>query len=284
MPDFSGTWQGEGWGTVVLRTTNKGEFAGTYTDTFGKDVGRITVRWTTASRRYEGTWSEGNYRFGRIALEAAKDGATISGAYTTDPKCEHQPGVPSLASLRWSRVKPKSEAELPAAADLEKADASAPEKVQGPGDVRGNEQLNKTVLALDKQLWDAAKTGDWKVYDRLLAKDYIGHSALYGRHDKTATVESLKDWRYSLLSVRDVETRKISKEVAILTYVYSAKVTSVLDGMARTYTDHQTTLVWAYRDGAWVLVFCQETADPKSPPTPTDPRKTGFRPGFPNPK
>src|SRR5262249_47721577 len=58
MPDLSGTWQGDGWGTVVLRTTNKGEFTGTYTDTFGKDVGRIAVRWTSASRRYEGTWSE----------------------------------------------------------------------------------------------------------------------------------------------------------------------------------------------------------------------------------
>lgn len=103
-PDLAGAWQGDDWGTVVLRPAKEGGFEGTYSDTFGTDTGRITVRWSAASRRYEGTWSEGTYRFGRIALDAPKDGA-ISGAYTTDPKCEHQPGVPSLASLKWNKKK-----------------------------------------------------------------------------------------------------------------------------------------------------------------------------------
>jgi RNA polymerase sigma factor (sigma-70 family) len=106
MPDLSGTWQGDGWGTVVLRPAKAGEFAGTYTDTFGTDTGRISVRWTPVSGRFEGTWGEGKFRFGRIALEAVKDGNVVSGAWTTDPNCEHQPGVPGLASLRWTRAKP----------------------------------------------------------------------------------------------------------------------------------------------------------------------------------
>jgi RNA polymerase sigma factor (sigma-70 family) len=109
IPDLSGSWQGDGWGTVVLRPGKKGAFEGDYTDTFGKDVGRIAVQWSAASRRYEGTWSEGKFRFGRIALEAAKNGEEISGAWTTDRNCEHQPGVPSLASLRWSRRPPAAE-------------------------------------------------------------------------------------------------------------------------------------------------------------------------------
>ena len=108
LPDLAGMWQGDDWGTVVLRAAKEGGFEGTYSDTFGKDTGRIAVRWSAASRKYEGTWSEGKYRFGRIALDAPKDGA-ISGAYTTDPKCEHQPGVPSLASLRWSKKQKKDE-------------------------------------------------------------------------------------------------------------------------------------------------------------------------------
>ena len=102
LPDLAGTWQGDDWGKVVLRRAQDGGFEGTYSSTFGKAEGRIAVRWAAASRRYEGTWSEGTYRFGRIALDAPKDGA-ISGAYTTDPKCEHQPGVPSLAGLRWTK-------------------------------------------------------------------------------------------------------------------------------------------------------------------------------------
>lgn len=110
LPDLAGTWQGDDWGTVVLRPAKDGGFEGTYSDTFGKDVGRIAVRWSPASRRYEGTWSEGTYRFGRIALDAPKGGA-ISGAYATDPKCEHQPGVPSLASLKWNKKPAKNEKE-----------------------------------------------------------------------------------------------------------------------------------------------------------------------------
>lgn len=128
MPDLSGTWRGDGWGTVELQSTKKGVFEGTYTDTFGTDVGRIAVQWSTASRRYEGTWSEGKFRFGRIALEAAKDRAVISGAWTTDPKCEHEPGVPSLASLRWTRVKPAAgQSDQPSLA-LERAAAQPQEK------------------------------------------------------------------------------------------------------------------------------------------------------------
>lgn len=114
MADLSGTWQGDDWGTVILRRAKDGAFEGTYTDTFGKDVGRIAVKWSAASKRYEGTWGEGKFRFGRIALEAPRDGKTISGAWTTDPNCEHQPGVPSLASLRWRR------ADLAAASQAEK--------------------------------------------------------------------------------------------------------------------------------------------------------------------
>ncbi len=112
LPDLSGTWQGDDWGTVVLRPANDGGYEGTYSDTFGKDVGRIAVTWSKVSRRYEGTWSEGTFRFGRIALDAPKDGA-ISGAYTTDPKCEHQPGVPALASLRWSKKQKKDRDQEP---------------------------------------------------------------------------------------------------------------------------------------------------------------------------
>jgi RNA polymerase sigma factor (sigma-70 family) len=113
VPDVSGTWQGDDWGTVVLRRTKDGGFEGTYSDTFHTDVGRIAVRWSVASRRYEGTWSEGKYRFGRIALEAAKAGDALSGAYTTDPKCGHQPGIPALASLHWMRFKSDTSAQPP---------------------------------------------------------------------------------------------------------------------------------------------------------------------------
>jgi hypothetical protein len=126
VPDLSGTWTGDEWGTVVLQQTKDGGFDGTYTDTFGKDVGRISVRWTPASRRFEGTWSEGRFRFGHIALEAAGGGGAITGAYTTDPNCTINPGVPSLASLRWRKAKPgAAHGDDPPAAGDRKEDRTA---------------------------------------------------------------------------------------------------------------------------------------------------------------
>jgi RNA polymerase sigma factor (sigma-70 family) len=147
--------------------------------------------------------------------------------------------------------------------------------------VQQTDQLTKTLLALDKQLWDAAKSGDWTAYDRLLAKDFVGHSAVSGRSDKQGTVENVKNRRYSEWTIRDVETREISKDVAILTYVYSCKVNSVADGTVEKYQDRRTSLVWTKRDGAWVLVFCQETADAKATEK-AESRKPGRKPGSSN--
>jgi RNA polymerase sigma factor (sigma-70 family) len=242
MPDLSGTWQGDGWGTVVLRAATKGEFEGTYTDTYGKAVGRIKVRWSVASRQYEGTWSEGTYRFGRIALEVAKDSLKISGAYTTDPKCEHQPGVPSLAGLRWAKVRPTASS------------------ISG-GSARADEPLKQTILRLDKQLWDAAGTGDWKAYDPLIAADFVGHSSRSGRSDKAASVNGVKHRRYTDATIRDAEVQAIGKDVAVLTYVYSCQVLSLPDGTVEVYHNHYGCYVWARREGAWVLVSCQDIGE-----------------------
>ena len=50
-----------------------------------------------------GTWSEGTYRFGRLALRLTDDGKCVRGAYSCDPKCDYKPGIPSLADLQWAR-------------------------------------------------------------------------------------------------------------------------------------------------------------------------------------
>ena len=68
--------------------------------------------------------------------------------------------------------------------------------------------------------------------------------------------------------------KEITKDVVILSYIYSCTVTSVADGTVEKYGDRLTSFVWKQQDGAWVLVFCQETADTK-PPLP--------KPGFPSP-
>jgi hypothetical protein len=155
MPDLSGTWQGVGWGTVVLRPTKKGTFAGTYTDTYGADVGRIEVRWSTTARRYEGTWNEGKYRFGRVVLEAGKDGKGFTGVYLADPKCEYDPGVPSRANFRWSRPNsaPAPNDKPPLREEQEKTPQKAEKDLAGLLllDSRSQQEQEKTPQKQDKE-------------------------------------------------------------------------------------------------------------------------------------
>ena len=44
--DISGEWTGEEWDKVVLNQTGPTEYAGTYTDTFGKVPGQIHLQWS----------------------------------------------------------------------------------------------------------------------------------------------------------------------------------------------------------------------------------------------
>ncbi len=102
-PDLSGTWEGNSWGIVTLRRTDGG-YEGTYTDTFGKDTGRISLRWSPRSGGFEGAWGEGKYRFGRLSVRAGADGKPVEGSYRADSGCEHQPGTPASEDFQWTRA------------------------------------------------------------------------------------------------------------------------------------------------------------------------------------
>jgi serine/threonine protein kinase len=106
--DISGDWTGEGWDKVVLHQTGPTEYAGTYTDTVGKEPGKIELKWSRIECRYNGTWGEGKDRFGKISVHQV--GAEIRGAWTTDRKSEINPGTPELADLLWMRVTAESQA------------------------------------------------------------------------------------------------------------------------------------------------------------------------------
>ncbi len=67
-PDISGQWSGEDWGRVVLAPTSPGQYAGMYSDTVGKGPGKIELKWSRIERRYNGTWREGDERFGELSI------------------------------------------------------------------------------------------------------------------------------------------------------------------------------------------------------------------------
>lgn len=109
--DISGQWTGDDWGTVTLKQTASAEYEGTYTDTLGKEAGKIELKWSRIERQYTGDWSEGKSRFGKISVRQAGD--EIRGAWTTDRKSQINPGTPGLAPLTWTRPKAQAAAAGP---------------------------------------------------------------------------------------------------------------------------------------------------------------------------
>ena len=111
-PSIAGHWTGEDWGQVVLKKTNDAEYTGTYTETVGKQPGEIQLKWSRIERRFNGTWREGDDRFGDISIHPVGD--EIRGALTTDATSKINPATPRLADLTWVRAK---------AAAVDKADS-----------------------------------------------------------------------------------------------------------------------------------------------------------------
>src|SRR5262249_17407261 len=103
VPDLAGPWTGTWWGDVNLRRRGDA-YEGTYTDTFGKDVGRLRLWFSRRSGTYEGVWAEGKYRFGSLSLRVAVGGDSARGVYSADPTCEHRPGLPSAQGFRWVKA------------------------------------------------------------------------------------------------------------------------------------------------------------------------------------
>ncbi|MGA2258032.1 MAG: protein kinase, partial [Thermoguttaceae bacterium] len=98
--DISGHWSNDDWGQVGLAQDAAGEYSGTFSQTEGSKPGKIRLKWSRIDRRYNGTWSEGEERFGTISLHLVDD--RILGAATTDPKS--RVNTPPLAEFIWTRA------------------------------------------------------------------------------------------------------------------------------------------------------------------------------------
>ncbi|HEV3022072.1 MAG TPA: serine/threonine-protein kinase, partial [Pirellulales bacterium] len=72
-PDISGEWAGEEWGTIVLKKSSDGEYAGEYSEALGKRPGEIHLTFNRIERRFNGTWREVDDRFGELSLRPVGD-------------------------------------------------------------------------------------------------------------------------------------------------------------------------------------------------------------------
>lgn len=108
-PDIQGVWTGRGWGEVKLGPTKDGICEGTYTDTYGDQLGTIRLKWSPSTEQYVGAWREGTLRHGSLAIRLRSDSEkSIRGAWTTDSSCELMPGFPALTDLEWVAANPQA--------------------------------------------------------------------------------------------------------------------------------------------------------------------------------
>jgi hypothetical protein len=118
-------------------------------------------------------------------------------------------------------------------------------------------QLRETLLARDKQAWDAAANRDWKAYEKLLRAGYYWGYFGSGRDSKAANVSALQRRRYFDVNIRAVEVGKIAENVAFLTYTYDCKVEEA--GVVQTCRDHRSMQIWTQIEGEWVITFTQDS-------------------------
>jgi RNA polymerase sigma factor (sigma-70 family) len=117
-----------------------------------------------------------------------------------------------------------------------------------------DDDLKKTLLKLDELWWK----GDPETLRRLAADDLISVSPV-GRYDKPAMLAAAEHRRAVEGRRRDVEVRRISKDVAVLTYVYDCKVVLRDGTLFQNCRNRRSSMIWAKRKGDWVVVFAQET-------------------------
>jgi hypothetical protein len=96
---------------------------------------------------------------------------------------------------------------------------------------------------------------------KLAADDLITVSGV-GRYDKASLLEASKIRHAADWTRRDVEVSPISKDVAIVTYIYDCKVLLEDGTLIQTCRDRRLSMTWAKRKAGWVVVFSQETILP----------------------
>lgn len=103
-PEIAGTWQGEDWGTVVLKSEAAGQYAGEFSETVGNVPGQLQLKWSRIERRYNGSWKDGDERLGDLSLRLVDQ--QIRGAYSTSANSKTNPATPRLADFTWTRTTP----------------------------------------------------------------------------------------------------------------------------------------------------------------------------------
>ena len=113
--------------------------------------------------------------------------------------------------------------------------------------------IEKTLLAHEKQLWEAFKQKDAATISKLLAQDYLEVLTSHKRANKAAILKAYTEYDITDYEVADVKVILLGKEAAVLSYKLTLK------GKSAPPSPVYATSVWARRDNRWVVVLHQQT-------------------------
>lgn len=116
---------------------------------------------------------------------------------------------------------------------------------------------SEEILKLERQVWEALRTGDAQLDGQMLSDDFFGVYPT-GFADRSEHVSQLKNGpavlSYKLTCPRLVE---LGENRVLLTY--KAMWIPLKDGVAAPQEDMFVSSVWEYRANRWLNIFSQDT-------------------------
>jgi hypothetical protein len=118
-------------------------------------------------------------------------------------------------------------------------------------------KLKKTVLALEKRIWEAHTKQDIDVFKSLLADDFTGTDFRGDSYTKEDALNYVATYRVVDPVLTNARVVVLNATSAIVTYEIRYKVASADGQQIETVPPRQATTAWAMRDGKWWYVYCE---------------------------
>ncbi|PYS51324.1 MAG: hypothetical protein DMF68_04780 [Acidobacteria bacterium] len=123
------------------------------------------------------------------------------------------------------------------------------------------------ITAREKEIWDKIKAKDNAAVGDMLTDDFI-YIAPDGIYDKAGTLNGLKGFEPTEITLSDWKVLMLDKDAAVVTYTVKAKGMS--NGKPTPDTPLRASSLWVNRGGKWLGLYHQECeVKPASTPPPS---------------
>ncbi|MDQ1522556.1 MAG: hypothetical protein QOE47_480 [Pyrinomonadaceae bacterium] len=112
------------------------------------------------------------------------------------------------------------------------------------------------VTTKEKQLWDMLKNKDHEGFGKMMSSDTV-YVSTDGVYDKAATVNGVKEFAPTEVTLSDWKTVTLDEDAVVVTYTVDAKGTS--GGQPLPPGAMRASTAWVKRGAEWVAVYHQDS-------------------------